>query len=224
LPASAQELSSQGFQDLKPATARLRILLIAAAAVAASAPATHAETYFGKFIGKFVAEFDEEGGGRKVTLMEPYGFIDPYGKEWNVPTGYKTDGASVPAALWALYPPFTGNYRSAAVIHDYYCDNKDRTWQDTHKVFYFAMRAAHVDETTAKVMYSAVYLFGPRWGPGTQPGQHSAAIQATPEQQEKVVKDLQALVDKDNPDLDVLLNEAKRIGLQDTSALPKRPE
>ena len=209
---------------MKPATARLRILLIAAAAIAASAPAAHAETYFGKFIGKFVAEFDEEGGGRKVTLMEPYGFIDPYGKEWNVPTGYKTDGASVPAALWALYPPFTGNYRSAAVIHDYYCDNKDRTWQDTHKVFYFAMRAAHVDETTAKVMYSAVYLFGPRWGPGTQPGQHSAAIKATPEQQEKVVKDLQALVDKDNPDLDVLLNEAKRIGLQETSALPKRPE
>ena len=208
---------------MKPATARLRILLIAAA-VAAIAPAAHAETYFGKFIGKFVAEFDEEGGGRKVTLMEPYGFIDPYGKEWNVPTGYKTDGASVPAALWALYPPFTGNYRSAAVIHDYYCDNKDRSWQDTHKVFYFAMRAAHVDETTAKVMYSAVYLFGPRWGPGTQPGQHSAPIQATPEQQEKVVKDLQALVDKDNPDLDVLLNEAKRIGLQETSALPKRPE
>ena len=112
---------------MKPATARLRILLIAAAAVAVSAPAAHAETYFGKFIGKFVAEFDEEGGGRKVTLMEPYGFIDPYGKEWNVPTGYKTDGASVPAALWALYPPFTGNYRSAAVIHDYYCDNKDRS-------------------------------------------------------------------------------------------------
>ena len=217
---------------MKPATARLRILLIAAAAVAASAPAAHAETYFGKFIGKFVAEFDEEGGGRKVTLMEPYGFIDPYGKEWNVPTGYKTDGASVPAALWALYPPFTGNYRSAAVIHDYYCDNKDRTWQDTHKVFYFAMRAAHVDETTAKVMYSAVYLFGPRWGPGTQPGQHSAAIQATPEQQEKVVKDLQALVDKDNPDLDVLLERgqahrppgdqrlAEEAGMIDRAAVP----
>jgi Protein of unknown function (DUF1353) len=209
---------------LKPATKKLRFVVIAAAAIAACAPAAVAETYFGKFIGKFVAEFDEEGGGRKVTLMEPYGFIDPYGKEWNVPTGYKTDGASVPAALWALYPPFTGNYRSAAVIHDYYCDNKDRSWQDTHKVFYFAMRAAHVDETTAKVMYSAVYLFGPRWGPGTQPGQHSAPIQATPEQQEKVVKDLQALVNKDNPDLDVLLSEAKRIGIQETSALPERSE
>ena len=151
---------------MKPATAKLRILILAAAAVAVSAPAVHAETYFGKFIGKFVAEFSEEDGGRKVTLMEPYGFIDPYGKEWNVPNGYKTDGASVPAALWALYPPFTGNYRSAAVIHDYYCDTEQRSWQDTHKVFYFAMRAAHVDETTAKVMYSAVYPVRPALGAG----------------------------------------------------------
>lgn len=208
---------------MKPATARLGILLIAAA-LAMIARTAAAETYFGKFIGKFVAEFSEEDNGRKVTLTEPFGFIDPYGKEWDVPDGYKTDGASVPAALWALYPPFTGNYRSAAVIHDYYCDNKGQSWQDTHRVFYFAMRAAHVDEKTAKIMYGAVYLFGPRWGPGTQPGQHSAAIKATPEQQEKVVKDLQALMDKENPDLDVLLNEAKRIGTQETSALPKRPE
>jgi hypothetical protein len=209
---------------LKPATAKLGIVAIAAAMLVASAHASFAETYFGKFIGKFVAEFSEEGGGRKVTLMEPYGFIDPYGKEWNVPTGYKTDGASVPSALWALYPPFTGNYRSAAVIHDYYCDNKERGWQDTHKVFYFAMRAAHVDETTAKVMYSAVYLFGPRWGPGTEPGRHAAPLAATTEQQEKVIKDLQTLVAKDNPELDALLAEAKRIGIEETSVLPRRPE
>ena len=209
---------------MKPATAKLGIVAMAAAILVASAHAGLAETYFGKFIGKFVAEFSEQGGGRKVTLMEPYGFIDPYGKEWNVPTGYETDGASVPSALWALYPPFTGNYRSAAVIHDYYCDNKERDWQDTHKVFYFAMRAAHVDETTAKVMYSAVYLFGPRWGPGTEPGRHAAQLVATAEQQEKVIKDLQTLVAKDNPDLDALLAEAKRIGIEETSALPKRPE
>ena len=209
---------------MKPATIKLGIVVIATALLAASGQAVSAESYFGKFIGKFVAEFSEEGDGRKVTLMEPYGFIDPFGAEWNVPTGYKTDGASVPSALWALYPPFTGNYRSAAVIHDYYCDNEQRSWQDTHRVFYFAMRAAHVDETTAKVMYSAVYLFGPRWGPGTEPGRHAAPLTATVEQQEKVIKDLQTLVAKDNPDLDTLLAEAKRIGIEETSALPKRPE
>ena len=109
--------------------------------------------------------------------MEPYSFVDPYGKEWDVPTGYKTDGASVPAALWALYPPFTGNYRSAAVIHDYYCDNKDTDWQDTHKVFYFAMRAANVDEKTAKIMYGAVYLFGAALGTGHAAGPAQRADQ-----------------------------------------------
>ena len=141
-----------------------------------------------------------------------------------MPDGYKTDGASVPAALWALYPPFTGNYRSAAVIHDYYCDTKQRSWQDTHKVFYFAMRAAHVDEKTAKIMYGAVYLFGPRWGPGTRPASAVRPVKATPEQQAKVVKELQALVDKENPDLDDLLAEAKRMSAQETGTLPKRPE
>jgi hypothetical protein len=150
----------------------MKLPAILAAATSIAASAALAGPNFGHFVGKFVAEFGDDG--RKVILMEPYAFVDPGGEEWNVPAGAKTDGASVPAALWALYPPFTGNYRSAAVIQDYYCDNKERTWQDTHKVFYYAMRAAEVDETTAKVMYSAVYLFGPRWGPGTMPGQRNA--------------------------------------------------
>jgi hypothetical protein len=195
---------------------------LATALILTSLPAALGEVNFGHFIGKFVAEFGDDG--RKVTLMEPFSFVDPAGQEWNVPDGYKTDGASVPAALWALYPPFTGNYRSAAVIHDYYCDTKDRSWQDTHKVFYFAMRAAHVDEKTAKIMYGAVYLFGPRWGPGTAPGQRSAPVAATVEQQEKVVKELQSLVEKDNPDLDSLVAEAKRMSAKATGPSPKAPE
>jgi hypothetical protein len=181
-----------------------------------SASPAFGEDDFGYFIGKFVAEFG--GDGRKVTLMEPFGFIDPAGKEWNVPDGYKTDGASVPSLLWALYPPFTGQYRSAAVIHDYYCESKQRSWQDTHKVFYFAMRAALVDEKTAKIMYGAVYLFGPRWGPGTRAGQRSAPLKATPEQQAELVKKLQELVDKDNPDLDSLEAEARRMGATATGS------
>jgi hypothetical protein len=195
-----------------------RSLAFAAALVLIQVAAAQGEPNFGHFVGKFVAEFGDDG--RRVTLMEPFGYVDPVGLEWNVPDGYKTDGASVPAALWALYPPFTGNYRSAAVIHDYYCDNKERSWQDTHKAFYFAMRAAHVDERTAKIMYGAVYLFGPRWGPGTRPGQRNARPEVTPEQQETVVKELQRLVETQNPDLDTLLNEAKRLG----AAAPKSTE
>jgi hypothetical protein len=187
------------------------ILIAAAALSAACARGAIAEDNYGHFIGKFVAEFGNDG--RKVTLLEPYSFVDPTGTEWDVPDGYKTDGASVPTALWALYPPFTGTYRSAAVIHDYYCDAKTRSWQDTHKVFYYAMRAANVDEKTAKIMYGAVYLFGPRWGPGTQPGQHAAPIAATPERQEAVVKQLQDMVERENPDLDDLVAKAKTIAI-----------
>jgi hypothetical protein len=197
-----------------------RSVALAAAFLLTPLACALAETNFGHFIGKFVADFSEDG--RKVTLVEPFAFVDPFGKEWDVPTGYKTDGASVPAALWALYPPFTGNYRQAAVIHDYYCDNEARTWQDTHKVFYYAMRAANVDEKTAKIMYGAVYLFGPRWGAGTGPGQRSAPIKATPAEQERVVKELQGIVEKDNPDLDSLVREAKRVSTEAMTA-PRPP-
>jgi hypothetical protein len=199
----------------------IRPLLTAAIALTLVATPALGES-FGHYIGKFVAEFADDG--RKVTLLEPFGYVDPAGKEWNVPDGYKTDGASVPAALWALYPPFTGNYRSAAVIHDFYCDNKQRSWQDTHMVFYFAMRASHVDEKTAKLMYVAVYLFGPRWGPGTAPGQRSAPVQATPERQQQLVKELQGLVEKDNPDLDTLVAEAKRMSAKAAGPLPNSAE
>ncbi|HXG79059.1 MAG TPA: DUF1353 domain-containing protein [Methyloceanibacter sp.] len=188
-------------------TSRFTLLAFVLALALASAAA--ADSPFGHFIGKFVAEFDKDG--RKVTLTAPYGFVDPAGQEWNVPEGYATDGASVPMLLWALYPPFTGNYRSAAVIHDYYCEIKARSWEDTHRVFYYAMRAAEVDERTAKIMYGAVYLFGPRWGPGTEPGQRNAVSKATPVEQETIVKELAALVEKQNPDLDTLIAEAKRL-------------
>jgi hypothetical protein len=197
------------------------LIVIAAATIVAGVSVASAETNFGHFIGKFVAEFGNDG--RKVTLQEPYAFVDPVGTEWDVPDGYKTDGASVPAALWAFYPPFTGNYRSAAVIHDYYCDTMERSWQDTHKVFYYAMRAANVDEQTAKIMYTAVYLFGPRWGPGTGPGQRSAPVKATPAQQEAVVKELQDLVAKENPDLDSLLAQAKRMSVHATTGTGPAP-
>jgi hypothetical protein len=191
----------------------------AAVAIAALASAAWATADFGHYIGKLVAEFGDDG--RKVTLIEPYAFVDPAGTEWDVPAGAKTDGASVPSALWALYPPFTGNYRSAAVIHDYYCDNKVRTWQDTHKVFYWAMRAAHVDENTAKIMYAAVYLFGPRWGPGTGLGQRNASVPATPEQQEALIDEIKTYVEKENPDLDSLVGEVKRMSQQPGGVLSK---
>jgi hypothetical protein len=66
--------------------------------------------------------------------------------------------------LWSLTgSPFSGKYRKAAVIHDYYCEERVRSWEATHKMFWEAMLAAGVGEKKAEIMYSAVYLHGPRW-------------------------------------------------------------
>lgn len=60
--------------------------------------------------------------------------------------------------------PFEGPYSNASVVHDVACDQRQRPWRDVHLAFYTAMLAAKVDSVNAKVMYGAVYQFGPRWG------------------------------------------------------------
>ena len=77
-----------------------------------------------------------------------------------------TDGASIPK--WArpiIGGPYDGHYLKAAIIHDHYCYNENhvRTWRDTHRMFYDAMRDSGVDAVKAKVMYFAVYFAGPKW-------------------------------------------------------------
>jgi hypothetical protein len=103
-------------------------------------------------------------GGRDMEVVKPFGFVDSQARKWEVPVGTKTDGASIPRALWSLVgSPFTGAYREAAVIHDRYCQTKLRSWSDTHDAFYEAMLASGVDKQQALLMWAAVYRFGPRW-------------------------------------------------------------
>ena len=186
-------------------------LAVALATLLSSAGLAGAETNFGHFIGQLVARFAPDG--RNVVLEQPLTFVDPTGRQWSAPTGTETDGASVPKLFWTMYPPFTGAYRAAAVIHDQYCRTRERSWQDTHKVFYYAMRAANVDENTAKVLFGAVYWFGPRWGPSVARARGRRAAQhASTEQQAKFVQDLQAWVVSKNPDLDSLISHVEQAG------------
>jgi hypothetical protein len=119
--------------------------------------------------------------------------------------------------LWSIAGgPFEGKYRNAAIIHDYYCVLQSRPWRDTHLVFYNAMRAADVEERQAKLMYGAVYYFGPRWGigvatrgPGGDPG-------VSPQQQRAMLEALNKWIVSDNPDV-------REIGHQlDTGEIPAR--
>jgi len=97
-------------------------------------------------------------------LLEDLYFIDKDGETWKAPIGYKTDGASIPWPLWSIIgSPFTGDYVGAAIIHDVYCDLKSRDWKLVHRTFYDAMIADKVPVAQAKIMYFAVYRFGPKW-------------------------------------------------------------
>lgn len=105
-----------------------------------------------------------DGGGRLVTLVSPFSYRDPQGLLWSVPAGAKVDGASIPQIFWSFIGgPFEGRYRNASIIHDYYCDKKNRPWRAVHRVFYDGMIAGGVPAVKAKIMYYAVYQFGPRW-------------------------------------------------------------
>lgn len=116
---------------------------------------------FGRYIGRVAAEWK---GPRNMILLEDFAYLDPASVEWQAAKGSSVDGASIPQFAWSFVGgPFEGAYREASVIHDVACVQKVRPWKDVHRTFYTAMRASGVDELQAKVMYAAVYHFGPRW-------------------------------------------------------------
>jgi Protein of unknown function (DUF1353). len=103
-------------------------------------------------------------GGRGMRLLSSFSFVDPSGQKWEAPKDWVVDGASIPQFAWSFIGgPFEGRYREASVIHDVGCDQKTRPWNAVHEAFYWAMRASRVESWRAKVMYAAVYHFGPRW-------------------------------------------------------------
>ena len=117
---------------------------------------------FGRFDGTVVASWDD--GGRTMTLKEPFAYFDSRNHRWLAPAGSVVDGASIPAAFWTIIGgPFEGKYRNASVVHDVGCVEMRDSWEDVHRMFYEACRCGGVDDFQAKMLYYAVYHFGPRW-------------------------------------------------------------
>lgn len=116
----------------------------------------------GQFKGELVLKILPDG--RDMELVRLFEYIDSHDVIWIVPAGTRIDGASIPRVLWTLVgSPFVGKYREASVIHDHYCDTKSRHWKAVHKVFLDGMLARGVEKNQARLMYIAVYRFGPRW-------------------------------------------------------------
>lgn len=116
----------------------------------------------GRYVGTVQSEWLPDG--RQMRLLSAFAYIDPKGVQWDAPSGSIVDGASIPRVGWTFVgAPFEGKYRDASVIHDVGCDQKTRPWESVHEVFYRAMVTSGVEPWRAKIMYAAVYHFGPRW-------------------------------------------------------------
>jgi hypothetical protein len=117
---------------------------------------------YGRFIGELTLK--AIGTHRKFQLIQPFSFIDVSKKMWSVPEGAIVDGASIPQAFCGVIGgPWEGKYAKSSVIHDYYCEIKTEDWKDVHRAFYYGMLANDAEIFRAKIMYWAVYRFGPRW-------------------------------------------------------------
>lgn len=84
-----------------------------------------------------------------------------------VPKGFRTDGASVPRCLWAIFPS-TGRYMRAAVLHDYLYSRlrgglphpEAASRRDADRELRLAMAACGVDSVSRFLIWGAVRLFG----------------------------------------------------------------
>lgn len=127
--------------------------------------AATAQEYFGRFLDTVRGVFNIQAKPRPTFRLESdFRFDDPNGLLWVTPAHTEVDGASIPQFFWSFIGgPFEGEYINASVIHDHYCRTKTRMAHDTHRNFYYGMRAAGVERWKAEFMYWAVSTFGPDW-------------------------------------------------------------
>ena len=183
----------------------------------------------GQFLGELEVRFfsSKSGDGHPVELillLKPFGYKDASGVEWSVPAGFISDGASIPDWLWTLLGgPYSGPYRDAAVIHDFYCREKVRPWEAVHKVFLEAALTRGTSETLANTMYAGILLGGPRWDPPKSGwlGSGVRKAQLVPTQAPKpgeptksdkeAFDDLKAWIEREKPTLDQIKKRVEEI-------------
>jgi Protein of unknown function (DUF1353) len=118
----------------------------------------------GYFDGAVIAQWLDNDVKSEMRLLKDFTYVDLKGHYWTAPEGTITDGASIPQYLYSIVgSPYEGDYREAAVIHDWLCATKTITWQKTHKLFREMLIISHVPFWKRQAMFFAVWYFGPRW-------------------------------------------------------------
>lgn len=103
-------------------------------------------------------------GGRKAMLLNEIVYVDMRKVRWVAPKNSVVDGASIPSAFWSFIGgPWSGEFRRASIIHDVACVKRTRSSESVHFMFYQACIRDGVPSAKAKLMYYAVFNFGPSW-------------------------------------------------------------
>ncbi len=143
-----------------------------------------------------------------------FSFVDGTGSEWQAPAATLTDGASIPRALVPVVgDPRTPEFANAAALHDAYCGVGNEggpafhslPWQDVHRMFYDTLLVGGTPRPKAQLMFSAVWLGGPRWHPTT--GHDDTRMQRMPkDMQQTILRETKGFIDREDPDLPRLVS------------------
>jgi hypothetical protein len=100
-----------------------------------------------------------DASGPRQVLQQPFIFNSPTVGQITVEAGFDTDFASVPRALWWLYPPW-GDYKRAAVVHDwaYWYKPFDRDVAD--RIFLEGMEALGIPWHRRHILHKSVRAGG----------------------------------------------------------------
>lgn len=98
-------------------------------------------------------------GSRDWRVAAGFLFVSSTGLVVEVPSGFVTDGASIPRVMWWLFPP-AGGYMNAAVVHDacYRLHKTNRAEADW--ILYEAMGVLGCWWVTRAVFWLALRGFG----------------------------------------------------------------
>lgn len=127
--------------------------------------------FYTKLNAKFSKKWENGTFTRTCELVHGLHYkSDILGKIVVIPKGFVSDGASVPRALWSIYPPF-GKYLEAAIVHDWFCvlgkkGESPIDYKVAAAVFREAMKVCGVNRWRRFKMYWAVRLFGPKFKTG----------------------------------------------------------
>jgi len=164
---------------------------------------------YARFTGRVMVEWlDDEPFVHRLKLLEDFGFQEPTGRLWLARKDAVLDGGSIPLVFRdTIGLPFSGDYRKASVVYDYYCHVMTQPWRDVHRMFYQASLAEGVGAVDAKVMYMTLYAGGLRWElPGSSCFRscHTAATSLSwmPGQEGTDLKPVEIWVRQTDPSLD----------------------